>query len=52
MIGKKLRKNNATIALNILYVKKYIYIYSAYISKQNSYREKQVILLRIPNGKG
>ena len=46
MIGKNLRKKNVTIALNNL--KK---IYPAYISKHNSNREKQVILLMIPNGK-
>ena len=33
-------------------LKKYIYIYPAYVSKNNSHREKQVILLMIPNGKG
>ena len=27
-------------------------IYPAYISKQNSYNEKQIILLMIPNGEG
>ena len=30
----------------------YIYIYPAYVSKHNSNREKQVILLMIPNGEG
>ena len=29
-----------------------IYIYSAYVSKHNSIRKKQVILLMIPNGEG
>ena len=33
-------------------LKKYIYIYSAYVSKHNSNREKQVIFLMIPNGEG
>ena len=42
MIGKYLRKNN------VLYVKKEE-IYPAYVSKSNSNREKQVILLMIPN---
>ena len=27
-------------------------MYPAYVSKKNSYREKQVVLLMIPNGKG
>ena len=42
---EKIVENNVTIALNILYVKKNIYIYPAYVSKNNSNREKQVILL-------
>ena len=46
---KKIEKNNVTIALNVLYTKKEK-IYPAYISKINSNREKQVILLMIPNG--
>ena len=37
------------IALNILHIKKEK-IYLAYVSKNNSNREKQVILLMIPNG--
>ena len=45
---KKFEKNNVTIALNVLYANKEK-IYSAYVSKQNSNREKQVILLMIPN---
>ena len=32
MIGKKLKKNNITIALNLLNAKK-IYIYPAFVSK-------------------
>ena len=48
MIGKKFEKNNVTIALNISYAKKEK-IYPAYISKHNSNREKQVILLMISN---
>ena len=44
---KKFQKNNRTIALNILYAKKGK-IYPAYVSKHNSNREKQVILLMIP----
>ena len=46
---KKLEKKNVTIALNVLYAKKEK-IYPAYVSKHNSNREKQVILLMIPNG--
>ena len=42
-------KNNVTIALNILYAKKEK-IYPVYVSKHNSSREKQVILLMISNG--
>ena len=46
---KKFEKNNVTIALNVLYAKKEK-IYPAYVSKHNSNREKQVILLMISNG--
>ena len=46
---KKIEKNNVTIALNVLYAKKEK-IYPAHVSKQNSNREKQVILLMISNG--
>ena len=45
---KKCEKNNLTITLNILYAKKEK-IYPAYVSKHNSNREKQVILLMISN---
>ena len=45
---KKFEKNNVTIALNVLYAKKEK-IYPAYVSKYNSNREKQVILLMISN---
>ena len=48
---KKFEKNNGTIALNVLYAKKGK-IYSAYVSKHNSNREKQVILFMISNGEG
>ena len=48
---KKIEKNKIKIALNTLYAKKER-IYSAYVSKYNANREKQVILLMIPNGKG
>ena len=46
VIGKKIEKNNVTIALNVLYAKKEK-IYPAYVSKHNSNHEKQVILLMI-----
>ena len=48
---EKIEKNNVTIAPNVLYVKKEK-IYPAYVSKHNSNREKQVVLLMIPNGEG
>ena len=48
---KRFEKNKVTIALNVLYAKKEK-IYPAYVSKQNSNREKQVILLMISNRKG
>ena len=45
---EKNEKNNVTIALNVLNAKYiYIYIYPAYVSKQNSNFEKQVIPLMI-----
>ena len=47
---KKNEKNNVTIALNVLYVKKEK-IYPGYVLKHNSNHEKQVIVLTIPNGK-
>ena len=46
---KKFEKNNVTIAFNVLYGKKEVY--PAYVFF-NSNREKQVILLMIPNGEG
>ena len=45
---KKFEKNNLAIALNVLYAKKEK-IYPTYVSKHNSNREKQVIILVIPN---
>ena len=45
---KTFEKNNGTTALNILYIKEKE-IYPAYISKHNATREKQIILLMIPN---
>ena len=48
---EKFEKNKLTIALNVSYGKKEK-IYPAYVSKHNSNREKQVILLMIPNGEG
>ena len=49
MIGKKIEKNNVTIALSVLYAKKEK-IHPVYMSKHNSNLERQVILLMIPNG--
>ena len=46
---KTFEKNNVIIFLNILYAKKEK-IYPAYVLKNNSNREKQFILLMIPNG--
>ena len=48
---EKNEKNNVTIALNILYAEKEK-IYSVYVSKHNSNREKQVILVMFPSGEG
>ena len=48
---KKIEKNNATIALNVLHTKKEK-IYLPYASKKNSNRQKHVILLVIPSGEG
>ena len=45
---KTFEKNNLIIALNILYIKEKK-IGPAYISKINSHREKQIILIMIPN---
>ena len=45
---KKFQKNNVKIDLNVLHDKKEK-ISAAYVSKHNSNREKQVILLMIPN---
>ena len=46
---KKIEKNNVRIALNVLYAKKEK-IYSAYVLKNTSTCEKQIILLMISNG--
>ena len=43
-----MEKNNVTIALNVLYAKKEK-IYPGYVSEHNLNREKQIILLMIPN---
>ena len=48
---KKFEKNNRALALNILYTKREK-TYSTYVLKHNLNREKQVILLMIPNGEG
>ena len=42
---EKIDKNNLKIALNVLYAKK-----PDYVSKHNSNREKEIILLMISNG--
>ena len=47
---KKIETNNVTIALNVLYTKKKIYIYPVNVSKHNRNRKKQVIILMISNG--
>ena len=46
VLWKPFEKNNPTIVFNILYIKEEE-IYPAYISKQNSTCEKQIILLMI-----
>ena len=46
---EKFEKDHVTIVFNVLYAKKEK-IYPAYVSKHNSNREKQVILLMISNG--
>ena len=48
---KKIEKYNVTIALNVLHVKKEK-IYPAYVSKNNSNRENQVIIVMIQNREG
>ena len=49
MIGKLFRKNNAAIALNILYIKEKE-VCPVYDSKINSNcKKKKIILLMIPN---
>ena len=45
---KTFEKNNLTIALNVLHIKEKE-IFPGYISKHNSTREKQIILLMNPN---
>ena len=47
---EKCEKNNLAIALNVLYTEKEK-IYLAYVSKHNSNREKQVIILMTSKGK-
>ena len=48
---KKIKKNNLTIALNVLYAKKEK-IHPVHVLKQTSNSEKQVLLWMIPNWKG
>ena len=43
-------KNKALLVIFHMLKNIYIYIYTVYISKHNLNREKQVILLMIPNG--
>ena len=45
---KKFGKINIAIAINVFYAKKEK-VYPAYVSKHNSNREKQVILIMISN---
>ena len=49
--SKKIENNNVTISLIFCKPKKKK-IYPAYVSKHNSDRKKQIILLLIPNGEG
>ena len=49
---KKLEKKNLTVALLYVLFAKKEKIYPAYVSKHNSNRERQIILLMIPNGEG
>ena len=51
MTGKKIEKNNVSIALNVLYAQKEK-IYPVYVLRYNSNIEKQNILFMIPNGEG
>ena len=46
---KKIEKNNVAIVLNVLHAKKEK-TYPVFVSKHNSNRKKQVILLMISNG--
>ena len=50
MIRRKFCKNNVIIDLNVLYAKKEKKKQSCYVSKYDSNRQKQAILLAIPNG--
>ena len=52
MIEKKLRKTTQQLLLMFSMLKKYIYIFPAYVSKHNWNCEKQVILFMILNGEG
>ena len=51
MTGKKIEKNNVSIALNVLYAQKEK-IYPVYVLRYNSNIEKQNILFMIPKGEG
>ena len=47
MIGKRLKKNNLTIALNVLYIKEKKNMSSLYLKNLNC--KQQIILALIPN---
>ena len=49
---KKFEKNNRTIALNVLYAKKYIYILPMFCLKNITQIVKKKFLSMIPNGEG
>ena len=50
-LEKNFLKNHLTNAVHVLYAKNKK-IYPAYVSKQNSKHEKQLIFLMIPTGEG
>ena len=51
LIAKSLTKNSIIIAFNFLLAQNERNIYPANVSKHNSNREKEIILLMIPNRK-
>ena len=48
---KKIEQNNLTVALNVFYAKKGK-IHPVFVSKLDSNRKREVIVLMIPNGEG